>query len=352
MQTPSPILQFPIFSMKKTLPLLTIFILNTLFFILNTGHAQAEGVSLSTFPTTLQLRAQPPADIRSGFSIQNKGTETVRLTIQLKPFKADAASDGKVQYLENDDPALLKKVQVIDDGFAVSSIELGPNQTKNLSLRVKLDAGEPINDYYFSVIFLSDEANPQSDTSEDATALSIAQSGIALNVLLGIGPKELPQGTIEEFSTLPYRDSGPVPFTIKVQNKGPHFMTPKGVILIRNIFGQTVGRIDLHNTNILAGTGRSLIGTPYQLSAKNPAAITSSNLTGIQDTSSKAVWPERFLLGIYTADLSLALSEDGPVFNQTIRFIAFPSKFLIALGITAIFILLIALRVRKTVKRT
>lgn len=318
-------------------------ILSTCILAASTPYVYADGTSLTTFPTTLQLRAQAGADLRSGFSIQNKGNKTVKLNILLRPFKPDATNDGKVQFVEGNDPELLKRIQIIDNSYAVSSIELGPKQTKNLALRVKLEPREPVTDYYFSVIFLTSDQLPKQEKSEDISIVSTTQTGIALNVLLAAGPKELPQGQIEEFSTpSSFRDSGPVPFTVKIRNHGVHFMTPKGVILVKNIFGQTVGRIDLQNTNILAGTSRSMIGTPYQLSAKNTPTSPSYNGT--------AVWPEKFLLGLYTANLSLALSENGPVFNQTIRFIAFPSKLMLILGIVTIVIILISLRIRKKLK--
>jgi hypothetical protein len=266
----------------------------------------------------------------------------------LRPFKPDPANDGKVQYVEGNNPKLLQRVQIIDSGYAISTLELGPKQTKNLQLRVQMQPGEPITDYYFSVIFLTSKELPKQDTGSNASVISTIEQGIALNVLVGSGPKELPNAAIAEYSTpSSYIDSGPVAFTVKIRNNGPHFVTPKGVILIKNIFGQTVGRVDLQNTNILAGTTRSMLGTPYQPSAKTADSPTVDNPDVL---SSISVWPEKFLLGLYTADLSLALSADGPVFNQTIRFIAFPSKLLLILGIIAVIILLISLRVRKKIK--
>jgi hypothetical protein len=301
-------------------------------------QAHAEAFALSTHPTTIQMKAQIPADLRSGFSISNQSEQSVKLNILLRPFKPDPANDGKVQYVEGNNPKLLQRVQIIDNGYAVSTVELGPKQTKNLQVRVQLQKGDPITDYYFSVIFLTSEELPKQDASKDASVLSTIQEGIALHVLVASGPKELPNAAIAEYSTPSrYRDSGPVPFTVKIRNNGPHFVTPKGVILITNIFGQTVGRIDLQNTNILAGTTRSMIGTPYQSAAKTPSPASS-------------VWPEKFLLGIYTAHLSIALSADGPVYNQTIRFIAFPSKLLLILGLGMLLILLISLRIRKKLK--
>lgn len=317
----------------------------------NVSTAHAQGVSLSTFPSTLRLQAQPPEDIRAGFTVKNQTAETVKLDIMLKPFKADAANDGKVLYVEGNDPPILKQTQVVDDGFAVSSIELGPKQSKQLELHINLNEKEPISDYYFSVIMLAAEPEAPDETPNEVTAYSIAQAGIAMNVLLAVGPKEQPLGYLEDFSTPVYRDSGPVPFTVKVANRGPHYFTPKGVVLIKNIFGQTVGRLDIQNANILAGTSRSLTSIPYTQSANtNPSKSSDLSTLPTQYLSQYAVWPEEFLLGFYTADLSIALSEDGPVLNQTIRFAAFPAKLLMATGVIITLILLIIYRVRKKLR--
>lgn len=319
--------------------------------------AWAEGVSLSTYPSTIQIRAQTPGDIRSGFTIENKSEETVKLVIQLKPFKADITNDGRLIYIENNDPPIFKKVQVVDNGFAVSNIELGPKQSKNLTLRVQLDGQEQPQDQYFSVVFLTVDPPLTDEPVEDAVARSNAQAGIALNVLMSIGPKALPRGYLEEYSTPAFRTSGPVPFTVKIKNNGTHYFTPKGVILIKNIFGQTVGKIDLQNANILAGTSRSLVGTPYQVSANNTAekssvSLETPNLSTVEKDNKDlySVWPEKFLFGFYKAELSIALSENGPLFTQTISFFAIPTNFLIGLSILALIVLLIGLRIRKKLK--
>src|SRR5438445_12293708 len=86
-----------------------------------------------------------------------------------------------------------------------------------------------------------------------------------MNVLLSVGAKDQsleqtkqPKGSLEEFSAPLSMESGPLPFTIRVKNTGMHFMSVKGVILVKNMFGQTVGRIDIPPTNILANSDRFL----------------------------------------------------------------------------------------------
>lgn len=322
-------------------------VLASLVFTLNAIYvtdAYAQEVSLTTFPSTIRLQVQPSQTTSARFTITNQATEAIKLEIMLRSFKGDPTNDGKVIYLEGNDPAILKRVTVIDNDLPITSIELGPKQSKQLELKIETNKQEPTSDYYFSIIFLADTAGIKDEAPNEARASSIAQAGIAINVLLAVGPKELPLSYLEEFSTPFYRDSGPVPFTVRIKNRGPHFVTPKGTILIRNIFGQTVGRLDIQNQNILAGTSRSLSSTPYP---NNANAETAKNT---ELHSQQAIWPEQFLLGFYTADLSIALSEKGPVLEQTIRFVAFPAKLLMLLGLLFIVTMLIALRIKRKIR--
>jgi hypothetical protein len=68
------------------------------------------------------------------------------------------------------------------------------------------------------------------------------------------------------------------------------------------MFGQTVGNIEVKPTNILANSNR------------------------IISNDTKLTWNETFLLGVYKADLNVALTDKGPLLNQTKYFVAIPLK--------------------------
>lgn len=296
--------------------------------------AYAEGAALQVSPALLQIRANSPADVRAPFTLENMGGDPVKLKIGYKVINPDASKEGTVTYLTEGqsfvglDKKIFEKMEVIDeDENAIDTIELGPKQQKDLTLRVLLPEDQPISDYYFSLVFINETA-PQTNqinaktNKKDQKTISLIHSGIGLNVLLGIGPAENPQGAIESFSTPWYRQSGPVPFILQVKNTGQHFSNPRGVILIKNIFGQPVGRVDIPETPILAGTTRTL------------GKVDQSTTNKV--SKPEVLWPERFLLGLYTADVSVAMSPDGPIYRQTVRFAAFPTYFFIVMIILII----------------
>jgi len=307
-------------------------------------QAQAQGVSLGIFPPILQIQATPPTEIRSKILIENLGNDPVDLKIGLKPFTASDKENGQVDYSSDyslADPFIFDKMQILDNDTSIDSITLAPGQKKELTLEIALPQDEILGDYYFSIIFMS--ANQLGAGSN----ISGATAGIATNVLLSIGPKGPTQGNIEEFSAPIFKSKGPVPFTVRIRNTSNHFITTKGDIVIRNMFGQNVGKVDLLPVNILSQSVR-LIPDSQQSPGANPPASLKSYFSNLQSIA--AVWPETFLFGPYTATLTIALSDQGPLYRRTVNFYAFPAETLFVILLIILIIAAIVIRTKKNRK--
>jgi len=317
-----------------------------IFAFASAKQAQAAGVSLGIFPPILQIQATPPTDIKSKILIENLGNDPVNLKIGLKPFTASDKENGEVSYLSDynlADPFIFDKMQILDENDAsIDSITLAPGQKKELTLEIALPQNEILGDYYFSIIFMSDNQPEVNSNISGATA------GIATNVLLSIGPKGPTQGSIEEFSSPVFKTYGPVPFTVRIRNTSDHFITTKGDIVIKNMFGQNVGKIDLLPTNILSQTIRS-IPDSQQSPGANPSENLKSYLSSLKSIA--AVWPEKFLFGPYTATLTIALSNQGPLYRRTINFYAFPIETLFGIAIIILIATAIIIRTKKTANK-
>jgi hypothetical protein len=150
---------------------------------------------------------------------------------------------------------------------------------------------------------------------------------------VAVGEKTASQGEIISFTTPWFRQSGPVPFSITISNHGNHYIEQTGYILIKNLFGQTVGKITLPQSIVLAGTTRKFDDNE-QPSSRN-----------------MMIWPEHFLFGLYTATLSIKLEDHEPVTDKTIHFIALPLKILCIFVTSLLALLIIASKVRKALKR-
>lgn len=283
--------------------------------------AHAQSVDLGIYPPVFQIQSNPPSDIKIPFFIQNFTDSDVPLTISLRPFTVDSSENGNITFIDTAsyaDPYLPERIQVLDGDNSIGDITLSPQQKKDLILEIQIPNNEPKGDYYLSLVFASNADTINNRTSSQATI------GIASNILLSVGPFSKPQGKIEEFSTPFFVSKGPIPFTLRVKNSSDHFVTSKGNIVINNMFGQTIGKINLLSVNILSNTIRRI---------------------------PEAIWPEKFLIGPYTATLTLALSDNGPLFTKEIVFFAFPLEYLVAILLIICLIIFIILRVNKNRKK-
>lgn len=317
-----------------------IVIFNFSFLIFHLDKAEASALSLSIDPAIIEIHALPPAVTTSTLSIQNKSDAEIQLRILLKSFKPNG-ENGELEYVGSQDSFLTQNTQILDGGVPVEGIVLGPRQQKNLTLNVNVPRDTNSSDHYFSIIFVSQAtANPTSTSS-------LNQLGIASNVLLSVGAKEMPDGVIEEFSSGLFYESGPVPFTLRIKNKGTHFIEPKGQILIKNMFGQSIGKLDLTRINILSDSIRAIPNATYVQELRSD----SKKKSDLTFQNPKALWNEGFLLGFYTATLNISLSDDGPAFTKSIHFLALPLVAIIVIVIVLISTIVIVTRVKMRMKK-
>jgi hypothetical protein len=323
-----------------------IFLFFSFFALSFTTTAHAQNVDLGIYPPVFQIQATAPSDVKIPFFIQNFTSSSIPLTISLQPFTSDQTENGSITYLDAvnyADPYLPERIQVLDGDNSIGDLILAPQQKKDLTLEVQIPSNEPKGDYYLSLIFTT---NPNKATNANS---SQASGAIASNILLSIGPFGKTQGYIEDFSTPFFVSKGPVPFSVRVKNSGDHYITPTGKIEIKNMFGQTIGKVDLLPVNILANTIRRLPDSAQS----NPNSQDYQNIKAVIDNNSfpVAVWPEKFLVGPYTATLSLSLSDSGPLFTKQIMFFAFPLEYLVAILLIIGLIIFIAVRVNESRKR-
>jgi hypothetical protein len=328
---------------SKAILFLVLSLMSYLLCLISPLAAHAQSVDLGIYPPVFQIQTSPPSSMKIPFTIQNFADTNVDLSISLRPFTAATAENGSVSFLDDlssyPDPSLLQKIQVLDNDTSIQTLSLAPQQKKNLQLQVEIPANEAKGEYYVSLLFISTNQNTAANSS------TYANAGIASNILLSVGPIGPTKGDIEDFSAPSFTFKGPVPFTVRVKNTSDHYITSKGDIVITNMFGQNVGKINLLHVNILSDTTRR-IPDDAQL---NP---NSKNYQAIKDIADKnafpvAIWPEKVLVGPYTATLTLALSETGPLFKKSFIFFAFPMEYLLAIIVIIMIIVYIIFRVRE-----
>ncbi|OGH14046.1 MAG: hypothetical protein A3H50_03310 [Candidatus Levybacteria bacterium RIFCSPLOWO2_02_FULL_37_10] len=282
-------------------------------FVMLPKIADADGYSLEINPGIIKIKASPPALVKTGIRIKNLSDNPIELGYILKPFVASEKNSGQIKYLLYSDYTsknfnFLQRIKVLEDNQAISKIILSPKQEKNLTILIDLPQEEEQADHYFSIVFLT-----QSQEKLDSNYSRIIE-GIGTNVLVSIGTNQY-KALIRDFSTSVFVSQGPVKFNLKIENIGKNFITTSGYIIIDNIFGQTVGKIDIKPANILG----------------------KSTLEILKDD---VVWQEKFLLGIYTAKLYLNYDDSTSLYRE-FRFITIPIKILAILTIAGFIIIFI-----------
>lgn len=325
----------------KTKKLIVLFFSCTLLF-LSSQTVNAQSINVGIYPPIIQITAKPPSTPLANFFVQNNSDDPLNLDIVLKPFTASDMKNGEVSYdvtQSLDDPNFFQKVQIFDAGTAVNSVYLAPKEKKNLSMQIEIPKDEPLSDYYFSVLFIS--------KTQDFSNVNLSQvtAAIATNVLLSIGPKGKTDGFIKNFSTPFFVNSGPIPFTVEIQNTSSHYINASGSILIKNLFGQTIGKVTLLPSNILANTSRRLTDD-LQIPSKEKDYAKVQNIV-LANKYPVAIWPEKYLFGLYTATLTVTLADNGPTFVRQIHFFAFPLEALISLIVIIFIISFIILRIKR-----
>jgi hypothetical protein len=296
----------------------------------------ASDVALGIYPPIIQIDAKSPVDIQSPMTLSNESDIPLDIQVVVRPFNAAASDDGDVAYFGKGakiapDPQIFQKMSLFDGTKNTDQITLAPNQAKNLELRIHLPVDEPPGDYYFSITFLS-----KPIATDHVTGSQIA-GGVSTNVLLSIGPKDKTTGFVKDFSSPLFVESGPVPFTVRVANTSKHFTAPQGTILVKNMFGQTIGKVNLQQDNVLSNSSRYMTDDDI-----NRERSINEHPT--------VLWPEKFLLGPYSATLTVALSGEGPLYRRTIYFFALPLQVLVGIVLGIILVTIVVIRVRKRLR--
>ncbi len=306
-----------------------------------TANAQQFHVGIE--PTSIYIDATPPSNVQAPFLLKNLSGRNVELKPKLIPFEPDM--NGKVKLLINEgqnlDSIIRERLTIIDENEAIGSIHLTPGETKQLRLFLELKPGDPVGDYYFSLVFMA-EGNEL-----DQTSTSSIPAGITTNVMLSIGPKEPPSASIQEFSTNSFTTKGPVAFSLKVENNGNHLIQPKGTIAIKNMLGKEVGRLEILPQYLLANSSRLLIDS----NQASPSAQIDSFIQDLELTQPAAIWGEKFLFGFYTAEARLTFDNSNEPISQKTQFLAIPLQVIFFLSGVIFITLGILLRVKLRIRR-
>lgn len=279
----------------------------------------AVGFSLSIDPPVTFIQMAPGDMISTPIRITNEADDPINLSILLKPF---TAKNDKGEAFLTDEPLPIEPfVSIFYEEKPIKELRLLPKESLDLMLHIALPASHD-KDSYFSIIFVAKDAFLPRDLQNKpetavVTAFSQLQPGVGTNIIVSIKDESRNNLSVE-LKTDPFFESGPVDFALQIINHGKRAQSIQGTLFIRNLFGQTVGKIDLPPLYILAESAR---------------------------TYPKLSFEETFLLGPYVA--SLAIQENN---TQQVVFFGIPYQATGGMIITIFIILIAIVRIRRRLR--
>lgn len=314
------------------------------FILVNAEPAHAQQFSIGTYPPVIQASTLPPTVIKPKITLSNKTESELNLSVQLRPFRPTGKGDGSTTYPTSKslpEYLIFPKIKFFEGEIEINNILLGPNETKDITMQIDIDRDTPLSDYYFTVIFITD--NTGLDQSENIQI----PAGIGTNVILSVGQNTSKDIKIELFSSPKFISSSPVPFTLLVKNQGENLVTPAGNVEIMNMFGQTVEKIPILPEYVLSKSSRFLVEENF---ASRSAGV--NEFVDKLDNKNVLLFNKSGLFGKYEAKVNgIIFEESGVTFSSSLVFYVIPIPYIAAIALSLTIIIVILLRLRQKKKK-
>lgn len=249
-------------------------VLFTFIFLIAIQDVEAS-TSYSVTPAFLEVHTRD--EKRQSITIINNSDEELALTYQLLPFTQNAQKPTQMRFLPLDSTYTQLFSKITLESADDQTIVVPPKTRNNIAFNIKADQILP-RTYTFVILFSPVLAEAEADITR-----SLIQPNIAIPVILTTS-KDI-KGSLDllSFDIPQFQFNAPVPITVTMKNVSSPATPVRGYVLIKNVRGQEIERIELHKQYIFHGITRTL---------------TSNNQDGI-------MWKPRFALGIYNAELHL-----------------------------------------------
>ena len=181
---------------------------------------------------------------------------------------------------------------------------LKPRESKFVDFEISVPENAEPGGKYGSVL-----ASTTGVIGGGITGAAVAQKVGAL-LLLTVAGEVKEELAIREFIAPSFLEYGPVPFTIRFENKGTVHLRPRGFVTITNWWGKKVADVEFPQLNVIPGAIRKI----------------------------ETEWQNKWLLGKYTAMIVGSYGTANLPFNPPVLiFWVFPWK--LALGILIVLML-------------
>jgi hypothetical protein len=229
----------------QTLRILFLFIVISLIGVISPCQIRAEdsATSLAVSPAVIEDIVKPGSDVDQTISIVNLTDIPLPIKATPRNFIPNEGVEG-VSSTAFDASAWFK--------IEPADFILQPKQEMSVKVTITAPADTEPGGHYATVYF--EPLIPQSAVSP-TSSISLARVGVLAFL---IAPGDIHEKLdITHSSLRKWQMTGPVPFSLELENKGNIHTMPSAVFAIDNMFGQKVGELMLPHLTILPGTKRT-----------------------------------------------------------------------------------------------
>ncbi|CAN5413472.1 hypothetical protein BH10PAT4_BH10PAT4_1040 [soil metagenome] len=279
----------------------------------------AQGIQVS--PALAELNAERGKTYTLTLKVVNVTLTKLTYTTTVNDFNSKSETGAANVIL---DGSLPKTASVIDWVSVLSGFTLDTRESRTISAEITIpNDAEPGGHY--GVIRFSGQAPELSGTGVGLSA----STGMLLLIRVSGDIKE--SASLASFYTAnngnqtSFFETSPIGFVTRIKNEGNIHVKPVGNIAIRDAFGNSVATVPVNDTksNVLPGSIRRF------------------------DGEYKGGW----MVGMYTADLTLGYGTTGQAITNTITFWVIPYKIILVGLLILITLVFIASRLIKVYNR-
>jgi hypothetical protein len=270
------------------------------FFLMGTGYARAYTIEnyqenvedrFVISPVNLELTLAPGETTTQNIIIVNRLGKTADFQISKEDFVGSQDPEKATSFLGDESAG----ITTAKDWITADVDQISLNHGDRLNMPIKITAPEnAVAGSHYAAIFAS-VSGGESGTGNAKVKLV---SRVGTLILINIPGNNRESGGITDFSSdKKYYRQGPVDFSTTFQNTGNVYAKVRGEIAIKNILGTEIAHVPLKDWTVLSDSVRSQAAT----------------------------WDRKWLLGRYTADLTVFYGLGGNLKDtKSLIFYAFP----------------------------
>lgn len=295
--------------------------LTSLLLIPSSSRAAITGEGLTISPPIVELTLNPGEASSQTIKLTNPTAQLVEIYPTVMNFSASG---------EGGEPAF-SPASASESKFALANwisfqqgkIALTPEQVVEFKYQIKAPKDAEPGGHYGVVFFGTEPPTPEKNVSQVSLA-----SMIGSLILVRVPGDINENANLVDFSANKFYLKTPVEFTIRIKNLGNVHFKPQGEIDLKSLFGNKTAQVQVNSEkgNVLPDSTRKF---------------------------SQNWWPSKWMLGRFTANLTLSYGETNQILSGKLSFWIIPIWFIILVGIIILaIIVLIIWRIRRKKKES